>query len=67
MNESFWDAQGVEIEGCAIFEPFAGSGKFWRHGKNMTESILWEWVVVFGSYWVIVLSLNTTLRPQAVS
>ena len=28
MNESFWDAQGVEIETCAIFEHFPGSGIF---------------------------------------
>ena len=41
MNESFWDAHGAEIVARAIFEYFAGSDKFCRHDKKMTESILW--------------------------
>ena len=27
MNETFWDAQNLEIEACANFEDFSGSGK----------------------------------------
>ena len=28
MNESFWDAQNVEIEACAIFEHLPDRAKF---------------------------------------
>ena len=42
MNESFWDAQNVEIEACAIFEHFAGSGKICHPGKKMTDWMLGE-------------------------
>ena len=49
MNENFWDAHGTEIGACAIFEHFAGSDKFCRHDKKMTESILWVlWGAEFG-------------------
>ena len=27
MNETFWDAQNLEIEACANFDDFSGSGK----------------------------------------
>ena len=40
LGESFWDAHGVEIGACAIFEHFAPSGKIDGTGKKLTESIL---------------------------
>ena len=41
VNESFWDAQGVEIEACAIFDDFSGSVKNCPYGKQMPYSMLW--------------------------
>ena len=32
VNESFWDAHGVEIEACAIFEHFVESDKIYNAG-----------------------------------
>ena len=40
MNESFWDAQGVEIEACAIFEHFAESGRIPGIGGTQDGGIL---------------------------
>ena len=40
VNESFWDAHGVEIGACTIFDHFDGSGKIYGTGKKMTDSML---------------------------
>ena len=40
MNESFWDAHGVEIGPCAIFDHFDGSGKIDGTDNKLTESML---------------------------
>ena len=36
MNESFWDAQNVEIEACAIFESFRRSSNILEIFENLT-------------------------------
>ena len=58
MNESFWDAHGVEIGACAIFEHFVPSGKIDGTGKKMTESILWG-----GLAYTSVLKILATITP----
>ena len=35
MNETFWDAQNLEIEACANFDDFSGSGKIAAPEKIM--------------------------------
>ena len=40
MNESFWDAHGVEIGPCAIFDIFLPIGKKFPAGK-MSDSMFW--------------------------
>ena len=43
MNESFWEAQGVEIEPCAIFEHFVVlpvAAKFAAADKKIPDSML---------------------------
>ena len=46
MNESFWDAQGVEIEACAIFDDFPEFQK--KYGilqKNGIPENIWNWML----------------------
>ena len=44
LGESFWDAHGVEIGPCAIFEHFAPSGKIDGTGnKNDRIDSLGSW------------------------
>ena len=40
VNETFWDAQNLEIEACANSEDFSGSGKISRPGKIFVDSML---------------------------
>ena len=35
MNETFWDAQNLEIEGCANFDDFPDPEKFAVPEKNV--------------------------------
>ena len=42
MNETFWDAQNVEIGACAIFDYFSGSGKNSRSGSFFVDWMLGE-------------------------
>ena len=41
VNESFWDAHGVEIGPCALFEHFARSGKISPEGNFFLDWMLW--------------------------
>ena len=40
VNESFWDAHGVEIGPCAFFEHFARSDKICPEGNFFVDSML---------------------------
>ena len=37
MNETFWDAQNLEIEACANFDDFSGSGKITIPDKKFVD------------------------------
>ena len=41
IDESFWDAHGVEIGACANFEYFARSDKICPEDKFFVDSMLW--------------------------
>ena len=41
VNESFWDAHGVEIGPCAFFEHFARSDKMCPEGNFFVDWMLW--------------------------
>ena len=41
MNETFWDAQNLEIEACANFGDFSGSGNNFHPGKSYGDWMLW--------------------------
>ena len=41
MNESFWDAHGVEIGACTFFDIFYRSDKNYRPDKKMSDWMLW--------------------------
>ena len=41
MNETFWDAQNLEIVACANSDDFSGSGINFRPGKNFVDWMLW--------------------------
>ena len=45
VNESFWDAHGVEIGPCAFFEHFARSDKICPEGNFFVDSMLGEGLV----------------------
>ena len=42
MNESFWDAHGVEIGACAIFDDFDAVVKNWRGAKKKALGKYWD-------------------------
>ena len=59
VNESFWDAHGVEIGACAIFDHFDGSGKIDGTGKQMTDSMLGDTLLF--------LSSTQSIQPEKFS
>ena len=51
MNESFWDAYGVEIGACTIFNIFPDPANFPGTHKQIPESEkIWDWM-----HWVAAL------------
>ena len=46
MNDTFWDAQNLEIEACANFEDFSGPAKKSGPGKNYGDWMLWVLLIV---------------------
>ena len=48
VNESFWDARGVEIGPCAFFEHFARSDKICPEAYIFVDSRLGVWVQIKG-------------------
>ena len=42
MNETFWDAQNLEIEACANFDDFSGCGKIAVPEKNIENQSFFD-------------------------
>ena len=65
MNESSWDAHGVEIGACANFGIFYRSDKQIRPDKKMSDSMLWvRRIVNIARIRMVVARASGTLRAS---